>query len=258
MHALVLSGGGAKGAYQVGMLHALTARGEVFDAAFGTSVGALNAMAFSVLGVAGMQRMWASIQRRSDIFTFQPSFLLGLRKAPFSHAPLRRKVETVLASGPLCIPVTVAYTDLYSGRIVYHSLGADRAEDVKAVTSSAIYPIVVEPWNGRYADGGLRDIVPVVAALKAGATRLTVLLAEEPQSQPDRISSWFQYVGRCLDLALNEILISDLVSTVPCKVYAPQARTITSLDFNPGRIAAAVKHGIDAIQTRWQHGTETK
>ena len=41
--ALALSGGGAKGAFQVGALRALAARGISFDLFTGVSVGALNA-----------------------------------------------------------------------------------------------------------------------------------------------------------------------------------------------------------------------
>lgn len=42
MRALVLEGGGAKGAYQIGAWQLLRERGEAFDLVTGTSVGALN------------------------------------------------------------------------------------------------------------------------------------------------------------------------------------------------------------------------
>ena len=43
MRALVLSGGGSRGAFQAGVLDVLRERGERFDAVYGTSIGALNA-----------------------------------------------------------------------------------------------------------------------------------------------------------------------------------------------------------------------
>lgn len=41
--ALVLPGGGGRGAYQVGVSKALMERGIEFDLAFGTSIGGINA-----------------------------------------------------------------------------------------------------------------------------------------------------------------------------------------------------------------------
>jgi len=42
--ALVLSGGGAKGAYQLGVVKELLERGESFDIIIGSSIGAFNAI----------------------------------------------------------------------------------------------------------------------------------------------------------------------------------------------------------------------
>jgi NTE family protein len=49
MHGLVLEGGGAKGAYQVGAVKALVEMGYEFSAIAGTSIGAING-AFIVSG----------------------------------------------------------------------------------------------------------------------------------------------------------------------------------------------------------------
>ena len=53
MRALVLPGGGGRGAYQVGVVKALLERGIEFDLAFGTSIGGINAalLAASILSV---------------------------------------------------------------------------------------------------------------------------------------------------------------------------------------------------------------
>lgn len=56
---LVLSGGGAKGAYQAGMFRALEELGlnERIQAISGTSIGAMNAMAYALHGVQGVQNI---------------------------------------------------------------------------------------------------------------------------------------------------------------------------------------------------------
>jgi predicted acylesterase/phospholipase RssA len=55
---LVLSGGGAKGAYAFGCLKAFKERNIHFDAVSGTSVGGLNAMLWSTNAMAEGQKLW--------------------------------------------------------------------------------------------------------------------------------------------------------------------------------------------------------
>lgn len=54
---LVLSGGGAKGAYQIGMLRALEELGlsSQIQTIAGTSIGAMNAAAYALHGISGMR-----------------------------------------------------------------------------------------------------------------------------------------------------------------------------------------------------------
>src|SRR5438270_10597623 len=65
--AVVLSGGGNRGAAQVGMLRALVEAGIRPDVVVGTSVGSLNAAALardpSVTGVDELEAVWISLSR---------------------------------------------------------------------------------------------------------------------------------------------------------------------------------------------------
>lgn len=61
MYGLVLEGGGAKGAYQIGSYFALKEMGYTFDAVTGTSIGAING-AFIVMGEATKcMNMWQTL-----------------------------------------------------------------------------------------------------------------------------------------------------------------------------------------------------
>lgn len=69
---LVLSGGGAKGAYQVGVLKALTEMGVQVDAIAGASIGALNgaiiaAAPSQALAVDRLQTLWQELAANSPI-----------------------------------------------------------------------------------------------------------------------------------------------------------------------------------------------
>ncbi len=93
--AVVLSGGGARGAFEVGVLKALQKQGIEPDIYCGTSVGSFNcAMAASGRSVAEMEQVWREITK-SDVFRlrFDPMQVFTLDPRP----PLRFAIESVRA-----------------------------------------------------------------------------------------------------------------------------------------------------------------
>ncbi len=93
--AVVLSGGGARGAFEVGVLKALRRHGIEPDIYCGTSVGSFNAaMAVSGRSVEEIEQVWLGIEK-SDIFRlrFDPMQLLSLDPRP----PARFAVESMKA-----------------------------------------------------------------------------------------------------------------------------------------------------------------
>ena len=185
--AFVLSGGGSLGAVQVGMLHALEARGIAPDLLIGTSAGAVNAafvaghgMSAASLEVLG--ETWRGL-RRQDIFPFDPLRSLlavsGSRTSLCSPARLRRLVESHLAYDALesaVIPVDIVATDLLSGEEVLLSTG----EPVSAVLASCAIPGVlpaVEREGLVLVDGGVADNAALSQAVVLGADEIYVLPA---------------------------------------------------------------------------------
>ena len=67
VRALVLPGGGGRGAYQVGVAKALIEQGYVFDYAFGTSIGGLNAALIAQGDIRRLEELWCSM-RAKDIY----------------------------------------------------------------------------------------------------------------------------------------------------------------------------------------------
>jgi len=67
MKALVLSGGGARGAYEAGVLCGLANAGERFDLVCGTSIGAINASFLAQDLLADLEQLWRSIASRNVI-----------------------------------------------------------------------------------------------------------------------------------------------------------------------------------------------
>ena len=59
--ALVLNGGGSRGAYEIGAWQALDELGVRFDGVYGTSIGALNAALFAQGDLDGAVELWSNI-----------------------------------------------------------------------------------------------------------------------------------------------------------------------------------------------------
>lgn len=70
---LVLSGGGAKGAYEIGVWRALEVLGvtDLIDGIIGTSVGALNAVLLDTCGLEKAAEVWENL-KQSDLLHINP------------------------------------------------------------------------------------------------------------------------------------------------------------------------------------------
>ncbi|MGW0181094.1 patatin-like phospholipase family protein [Nocardia sp. NPDC003345] len=182
---LVVEGGGSRGVYSSGMVHALEELGlaRVFDAVYGTSAGAINA-AWLLCGRAGRgMKAWtdAAIMRRA----IDPTRMLRGRPA-FDLQYLVHKVYDGLH--PMDFPAILANettfhpiaTDIHTGLPVdLHPYIVDKATLQTALRASSGLPLLAGPpvalAGRRYFDGGLSETVPVRTALRAGATHALVL-----------------------------------------------------------------------------------
>jgi len=91
--AIVLSGGGAKGAFQVGVLDALIQDKKVnFNIAVGTSTGAIQAAAVAQDDIPRLIQFWTSIKKPDDIYRKRGGLLLdiiGGKPSLYTTAPLQ-------------------------------------------------------------------------------------------------------------------------------------------------------------------------
>jgi NTE family protein len=183
--ALVLAGGGVRGAVQIGMLQVLTEHGFVPDRIYGSSVGAVNGVAFAGdptrRGVEHMTEIWRGLSR--DLVYPQgrlhgPWLYVQQRESVYSNKGLRAVIEAginfeLLEDAP--VPVEVVATSLTDGGERWFSQGSA----VDAVLASAAIPAVfpaVEIDGERFIDGGVINNVPISRAVDSGASRIVVLL----------------------------------------------------------------------------------
>jgi NTE family protein len=182
--AFVLPGGGALGAYQVGVLKALAEAGVHPDLLVGVSAGSVNATLHAwnpgPQGVARMEAMWRGITRR-DLMRIRigrmalamagrhPSFLDNLDGNRF----LRRHLGTrLLEHAPT--RVAIIATDLLSG----DGIALTEGDAARAVLASSAFPGVFPPVeiDGRFfIDGGVVADIPLDITLGLGAASALVL-----------------------------------------------------------------------------------
>jgi NTE family protein len=214
---LVLSGGGGKGAFQVGAERVLREElGFRWERIFGISVGALNATLLAQQAYSQLRELWLRI-REEDIYRKFPwpivALRLGLQRklGLYDDSPLRDLIRRHAGGRPFLIPTHVGRVSLLSGD---YELVPNTAPDfLDAVWHSATMPVVWEAIGPQaFVDGGLRNVTPLGDALAHGASEIVVIACSsgmiEPVKPPTNI---LDVAKRSLtDITINEILRNDV------------------------------------------------
>lgn len=178
---LVLSGGGAKGAYEVGVWQAICEAGldGRIGAMSGSSVGSLCAVLFSSIREPGKcESVWAAAM--TDAFEVNVGSILAtaLANGPaldkyandngfMSKAALRRAVDANLSAWPPQLPVAVYATTTEATTRKRTSFRLDtlsRTNMLDRVMASCALPVLFSPQpidGSKHVDGGLVDNRPV-------------------------------------------------------------------------------------------------
>jgi NTE family protein len=210
MTALVLAGGGTRGALQIGMLQVLTEHGFRPDRIYGSSVGAVNGVAFAGdptrEGVERMTQIWGGLTRERVYPQGRlhgPWLFIAQRASVYPDVGLRQVIEEGVQFATLeeaTIPVEVVATSLTDGRERWFTYGPALEAVLASCAIPAIFP-PVEIDGERYIDGAVVNNVPIRRAIDAGATRIVVLLCTPPVFTP-------QLPKRPVEAMLNALLIS--------------------------------------------------
>lgn len=231
MRALVLSGGGSRGSWQVGALKYLATLEDLstgFDFISGTSVGAINAAGLAQYppgrfreAVDNLERLWTErVTKTRDIWRHRfPPYLAGLWKPSIGKADaldsiLREELdfEAVLHSG---VKLRLPAVDLLSGQLQEH---AETSEDlVSAIMASAAFPLVFAPVEkfGKFEiDGGIMDFAPLQAAIDSGADEIWIITTQNvqqtrPVEQKD-VGSAIKLALRMMEIVVQDVYRNDL------------------------------------------------
>jgi NTE family protein len=180
--AVVLSGGGNRGAAQVGMLRALVEAGIRPDVVVGTSVGSLNGAALArdptPAGIHDLEAVWLGLSRErlfGDGRLTRAWRLASRASHIWSNEGLAEVIDTfgVAEFSELAVPMRVVATDLVSGEEAVFAAGPLKP----ALLASCGLPGLYAPieHDGRMlVDGGVINNVPVSHALAGPDTLVYV------------------------------------------------------------------------------------
>lgn len=273
--ALVLSGGGAKGAFQVGVVERLFELGLRFHFVSGVSVGALNASMIAQGRFDDLKRIWLRIRNRKAVYGKR---ILGIVSPLFGSSslyhqkPLQKLIRAYvdpLRLRKTGIELRVGMVDLVTGRYVsadqYHPFIHD------CILASTAIPLAFPPAKIGKAehpmvDGGVRNISPLGEAIDCGAKEIHVVLCNPSTlgEEEKNYKNALNIVLRSLDILLDEIVrndieicqlknrISDNYRHIKLFVYAPDRHLYSTLEFTPDAIREAMNMG-SAVAERTYH-----
>lgn len=185
---LVLCGGGAKGAYQIGSWKALEEYGlfSKVKGFSGDSIGAINEMIMASMTQAAGEDLWESINFLT-VFDTEPD-LIDMEEGTFSRnemlSIMRHNINyTTLANDSRDLFVNITKMGPYGleeGSVaVYEKLNNKSAERIeKIVLASSALPIIyeaVEMDGALYRDGGMTDNMPIKPLYDAGYRKIIVI-----------------------------------------------------------------------------------
>ncbi len=190
MRAIVLSGGGAKGSYQIGVWRALRELGISYEIVCGTSVGALNGLFFTTGEYALAKYIWSTIQledilKGTDAYFLEKSKTIipyighYLFKGSFDNTPLKKlaceliDLKKLRKSSIRFGIVTTSLPSLYPVKVEVNQLEEDKICSF-LLASSALFPAfpTIQIEGQTYMDGGLFDNLPIDFALEMGADQI--------------------------------------------------------------------------------------
>ncbi|HEY8486601.1 MAG TPA: patatin-like phospholipase family protein [Limnochordales bacterium] len=248
---LVLSGGGARGAYQAGALRALAQRwaGPPFSVVSGSSIGALHAACVAeglegedLPGVAArLEQQWRELREvlRPNWKSFLQALLGWLLRRPagrvwgsvvslLDEEPVLRALTQFVPAGRRMgdyrrVELVVTATDLNAGRTICFDRSTPEVPVVEAVLASAAFPVAFRSRRIRghwHVDGGVFDNAPLSHAIRRGCRSVVVIAttpacdAEGPPPVAGEFADIWSVMRRLWPLMLDRLLYDELRDTL--------------------------------------------
>jgi predicted patatin/cPLA2 family phospholipase len=259
--ALVVSGGGAKGAFAAGVVDDLFARYRKdgwFGIVGGVSTGALIAPLAALMGgpprIArdarwALQTAYTTVSTK-DILERHHLVEAIIRRDSFNESdPLYELVDQTLRpdwfewlTTDEAPSIYVVYTNYQTGMKVVASpkdqyMGRERF--LQCLMASASVPVIMEATiiNGETCyDGGVRDLIPLEHAVALGAETIIPILLDPPEmaTTTSRFGNQYEVLLRTIEILADEVGNGDCrEADLLCRAGKARDRILKALAWNP-------------------------
>lgn len=277
--AVVLSGGGAKGAAHIGALKVIEEAGIPIDYVVGTSmgsiIGGLYSIGYSTEQMDSLIRSQDWVYLLTDGTDRKDELLVNRIKSeqytlsiPFKKTP-KDALKGGLVQGRNLARLFSQLTEGYQDSISFSKLPTpfacvahnlvDGSEYVfhsgklaLAMRSSMSIPGVFQPvhWNGMVlVDGGLSNNYPVDIARQMGADIVIGVDVQEDLAKADKLNTLIDVVNQIVDLMVQNkyhenVKASDLHIKVPASDYS-------AASFSAAAIDTLINRGEESTRAKW-------
>lgn len=259
--ALVISGGGCKGAFAVGAIDWLREI-KTFDIIVGTSTGALIAPLVAAGKFSAAYNIYSNVTTKQVIRKYC-CLTLPWRSAIYNDKGLRKiinknytsEIHEALKTSE--VKVRACTVSLNSGLTCYwNPKDTSREVFMRALSASSNQPGLMSPVQvvegGDYhVDGGVREIAPIQEAVKLGAKEVIAIVLEK--SEPSIAQGEFDRIPKILLRSLelmfletrkNDIEVVQRMPGVDLTVIRPKAHLVDNdLEFKPEIMREMINKG---------------
>lgn len=242
--ALILSGGGAYGSYQVGVLKELLKEGKEYDVITGISVGSLNAAFLAMYpkgkekdAITDLEKFWMFLEPR-DIYKKWGCKLCqlcvigcGNKKSFLNSKPLHDLIyncidpDLIRKSGH---HLQIGAVNLNNGK--YEVFDEHSFYLVKGVIASSAFPAFFKPCEihgETYIDSGIRNMVfPIEHTLALGIKEMDIIMCIPENVSHEKPKNALDIAERSIQIMSNEIVKDDLrievEEGVKIRIFRPQ------------------------------------
>lgn len=243
MRALVISGGGSKGAFAGGVAEFLIKGcGKKYDLLIGCSAGSLLVPLLSIRETEKVKRVFTSITQK-DIFNVNPfvisrkngvpkvainhfntalMFLRGKKTFGESHS-LRNLIAASISKNDFerikhaSAEVIVCASNISCNNVEYFSSRNTEYEDfcdwMWASANVVPFMSLLNKNGFEYADGGMGTRTPISEAIRRGATDIDAIILNPKEEMTKSVSSRnaFDVIGKLFDFMLHQVNRNDLL-----------------------------------------------
>lgn len=265
--ALVLSGGGAKGAWEAGVAAALVERGLGLRVAAGSSAGALSAAMLADGRLARLEAVWRTLTRE-QVYALRPAVLFGgllpgwLGLLALDHArslfdpwPLRDLIAASLdldriRVSPVRLLVVATDLERRERRVFDNATVSVDALMAAVAVPGAFPPLALD--GGLLVDGGLTGRAPVLEALESGVAvaRAIVVMSYAADERAERPATLRRLIEEAFETAMIHQIRRDTElarlrhPAIEVQTLAPSSPLrLRPLDFDPDAMARALERG---------------